>query len=152
MTKEQNMNPNFVSEVAEWNKANSDLISMLRPKLLALGGDCVSPQPDNFISRIIKNGRIFENMPIKLRKGEHNGCHRNVARLWTQRRARTQILGIGTGYGLSEDNMWRPHSWLFGKTKGQPCVIETTVPREAYFAVSFNSKGSDLFARLALAS
>jgi len=152
MTKEQTMNPNYVTEVAEWTKDNSDLINMLRPKLLAMGGDSVSPQPDQFISLIVKDGRIFEDMPIKLRKGEQNGCHRNVARLWTQRRARTQIVGIGTGYGLSDDNMWRPHSWLVGIAKGQPYVIETTVPREAYFGVSFNSKGSDLFANAALAA
>jgi hypothetical protein len=131
------MNPDYVTEVAEWSKANSDLINMLRPKLFALGGDSVSPQPDQFISLIVKDGRSFEDMPVKLRRGERNGC---------------QLVGIGTGYGLSKDNMWRPHSWLVGIAKSQPYVIETTEPREAYFGVSFNSKGSDLFARAALAN
>jgi hypothetical protein len=41
---------------------------------------------------------------------------------------------IATGYGLSEDGLWRQHSWLWNGKK----VLETTVPRTIYFGVMLN--------------
>jgi hypothetical protein len=41
---------------------------------------------------------------------EDSRCHENVARLWTDKR--WGLVAIGTGYALSEDGLWRRHSWV----------------------------------------
>jgi hypothetical protein len=94
------MKSNYAAEVDKWTKANSEWINMLRPKLLAIGGDRVSPQPEPFISLLAEYGEFFEDWPVKLHRGERNRCHTNVARLWIERRPRSRIVSIGIGYGL----------------------------------------------------
>jgi hypothetical protein len=43
-------------------------------------------------------------------------------------------LMIGSGFALSDDGLWRHHSWLLrGDT-----IIETTEPRDAYFGATFD--------------
>lgn len=41
---------------------------------------------------------------------------------------------LATGYGLSGDGLWRPHSWLIEPQNDGPArIVETTVGRLAYF-------------------
>ncbi len=48
--------------------------------------------------------------PVIYRPMEPSRCHRNVARLWTEKKKGSRLVGIGTGYALSDDGLWRRHS------------------------------------------
>ncbi len=76
---------------------------------------------------------------------EAGWCHRNVARVWVSRQP--GIVGIGTGYALSEDGLWRQHSW--GVLKNG--ILETTVARTKYFGVMLKGIAADSFADANLA-
>lgn len=54
-------------------------------------------------------------------------CHENVSELWLEKKS--GLVGIGVGYALSSDGLWRRHSW--GSRDGE--VVETTEPRTRYF-------------------
>lgn len=73
------------------------------------------------------HGRLWTGRVVR-RRGRPCDCHRNAAALWFAGRAG----GIGTGYALSDDGLWREHSWGLGLA-GE--LIETTEPRTAYFGV-----------------
>lgn len=112
-------------------------ILQLRDRLLKIGGEEVCmPFGEEDIDNILKYGQLWTNTP-KLMEGDPSQCHYNSCCLWN--RNRTDTL-IATGYGLSEDGMWRQHSWVIHmKTSGNR-VIETTVPRIAYYGYVMNNK------------
>jgi hypothetical protein len=72
---------------------------------------------------------------VRFVTGDDNGCHANVARLWID----GSVEGIGTGYALSDDDLWRQHSWGidFDHT-----VVETTSSRVTYVGVVLGERSS----------
>jgi hypothetical protein len=62
----------------------------------------------------------------------------NSAALWGKDTKRRQI---GTGYALSDDGIWRRHSWVLEGKR----LSETTVPRECYFGVVLSPEDSLCF-------
>jgi hypothetical protein len=102
--------------------------------ILASGGTAVVPPmaPDAMVHLLIKHGAIRVPSRVKFQRGERGGCHVNSARIflglkWKQAKAD----GIGTGYALSPDGLWREHSWAMAGD----VIIETTVLREKYWGV-----------------
>jgi hypothetical protein len=83
--------------------------------------------------------------PLQIKIMSKSRCHENVARVWT--RKRHGVLGIGTGYALSDDGLWRQHSWGV-RREG---VLETTVPRTKYFGLLLQEEEADGFADANLA-
>jgi hypothetical protein len=69
-----------------------------------------------------------------------------VAEIWTEERH--ELVGIGTGYSLSDDGLWRQHSWGL-RREG---ILETTVPRVKYFGVLLQHADADSFAMANLTS
>ena len=57
-------------------------------------------------------------------------CHEN-AEAFANKRKNYEVM---TGYALSEDGVWRYHSWNRNKETG--VVIETTSPRVMYFGIA----------------
>jgi hypothetical protein len=100
----------------------------LYAKLLAIGGERVVPMPDPHIDILLGRGEVFGNAAVKRVRGEPNRCHQNVALRHLLSRGRLKIC---TGYALSEDGLWRQHSWLHDGER----VLETTVARRVYFGV-----------------
>jgi hypothetical protein len=100
--------------------------------LLSMDGNkVVIPFDEKPISKLlIEQGRLVEVSRVDLKIGGRSACHRNSARYWNKHKQRTLI---GTGYALSEDGLWRRHSWC--QSKGGSVVIETTVERKVYFGV-----------------
>ena len=122
-----------------WNKEKRHAIKTLRAKLLAIGGDRISPQPHPDIRLLATHGRLM-GFPPKLKEMEPCHCHENVERLWNIRTPRSRLIGIATGYALTgddDDGMWRPHSWALSKTKGVISIIETTMIRAKYFGIAW---------------
>jgi hypothetical protein len=99
--------------------------------LLSLGGHLVVPPmyPDGMVRRLLVDGLRFSDVPLTVEEGEPNDCHGNVVRLWRGGKAM-----IATGYALSDDGLWREHSW--GVRDG--AVVETTEPRQCYWGVLIN--------------
>lgn len=120
----------------------------LTTKLLEIGGTRVSPQPEPRVEHILNFGRVRDH-PAKLKRGEPNRCHHNAARLWLKGSPKS-LAAIGTGYALSDDGMWRPHSWLVHRTRTGYGIIETTVLRECYFGLAIKGEGADKWAGVML--
>jgi hypothetical protein len=76
----------------------------------------------------------------KLKVMESSSCHQNVASVWTKKKF--GIVGVATGYALSEDGLWRQHSWGILRDG----VLETTEVRVKYFGVVFQGERADFFA------
>jgi len=69
-----------------------------------------------------------------------SSCHQNVAFLWTKRKF--GIVGIATGYALTDDGLWRQHSWGILRDG----VLETTEARLKYFGIVLQGERADFFA------
>lgn len=97
----------------------------LEKKLLSIGGEAVVPMPEDDLNLLLFIGHEF-NHPTRSIPGKASGCHQNVATLFQE----GMLRAAATGYGLSDDGLWRQHSWGLD-WKGN--LVETTVPREKYF-------------------
>lgn len=126
--------------------AKQPVLCALKELLLGLGGDqLVAPLvPDASLSLLVEAGFVMAG-PVFRRIMRESGCHRNVAEIWTSRRR--EIVGIGTGYCLSDDGLWRQHSWGI-RREG---ILETTVPRVKYFGVLLQQGDADMFSLANLA-
>lgn len=138
MTKEQKhlLNRRF-REAAE---QQPDL-EVLRRLLLGLGGIHIvaPPSPDAALPLLIDAGFVMAG-PVVRRTGKNSECHRNVAEMWVEKQHK--LVGIGTGYSLSDDGLWREHSWGVLREG----ILETTVSRVKYFGVLLQHGAADSFA------
>jgi hypothetical protein len=116
-------------------------IRALRRILLRIGGVqlVAPPNHDSILPTLIEAG--FTMSTPSARKPMRPGtCHVNISSLW-MRRLR-DIVGIGTGYALSADGLWRQHSWGV-RRQG---ILETTALREKYFGILLQGSDADSFA------
>lgn len=103
----------------------------LRQKLLAFAGEAICfPPYEEDLDHILNYGQFWVGSNAKLMRGEPSRCHANSANLWEQNKEATRIC---TGYALSEDGMWRQHSWLVWHKSRSNQIIETTAKRIAYY-------------------
>jgi hypothetical protein len=89
---------------------------------------------------------ICDGWPVVVKAGERSECHRNVAKIWQL--GKPHLAGIGSGYALSKDGLWRQHSWGLMREG----VLETTESREKYFGVLYSDTMADKFAAAVLRS
>ena len=132
--------------VQEVSRQQPEILT-LRAKLLGIGGAEIVALPltmgiDPFVPLLEIWGQVMER-PVTYRL-EPSQCHLNVARLWEERKKGSRLIGVGTGYALSDDGLWRGHSWGLNK-RG---IIETTVSRVKYFDLPFGGEGADRFCRV----
>jgi hypothetical protein len=112
---------------ADTLKQNPKLIP-LHTKLLEHGGNfAVLPVVEDDLDKLMEKGAIL-TFPVKLKKMAACACHRNAADLYRKNRRRYRIA---TGYGLSDDGLWRQHSWAIDTY--EKCIVETTTERLKYF-------------------
>jgi hypothetical protein len=100
------------------------------------------PEPD--LQLLISAGFVMAG-PVVQRAVRENRCHQNIAEVWAEKRH--GLVGIGTGYSLSDDGLWRQHSWGV-RRRG---ILETTVSRVKYFGVLLQRGHADAFAAANLA-
>ena len=70
----------------------------------------------------------MQSTKIILKLGERNRCHDNAQKLYQEHPNRYRLA---YGYALSEDGLWRQHSWLIRKSDN--AIMETTEKRLRYF-------------------
>lgn len=116
-------------------------IKMLRAMLLGIGGvELVAPSGfDSDVPRLIGSGLEMAGLE-RFEFMEASACHENVARLWIAKHR--GLVGIGTGYALSDDGLWRQHSWGIRRNG----ILETTRERVRYFGRALQRRDADLFA------
>lgn len=121
---------------ADWKKRVQDTnapalkdpaLAKLHALLLKHGGEeaIVGSQtfPAEEIQRLLTRGKYWDGK-AKFKKMRAINCHGNSRCLMEQ-----GLGEVANGFALSKDGLWRPHSWLVTPTG----LIETTVPRAAYF-------------------
>lgn len=111
--------------------------SGLCKRLLAINGSSVKlPDIEEDLNNILKYGQLWDSQ-AKLMKGRPSQCHANSCELWYNNQEDTVIA---TGYALSPDGIWRQHSWLIWIKPRTNMIIETTVPRLAYFGFAMTKE------------
>lgn len=107
----------------------------LRDRLLSFGGEeaCMAfEEPD--LDELLRYGQLWNGWSnVRVKKGRRCGCHENSARL--VKADETDSLAVATGYALSDDGMWRQHSWVVTTNQKGTQVVETTGRRLLYFGV-----------------
>jgi hypothetical protein len=117
-------------------------VRVLRELLLKLGGIelVVPPKPDPDLPDLLVSGQVTGGSVV-LKELEEGRCHENVAEMWVDKKY--DLTAVATGYALSEDGLWRQHSW--GIRNGE--IVETTALRLKYFGKSMHGSDADEFAR-----
>src|SRR3954453_21146479 len=95
---------------------------------------------DSDMPELVRNGLQMLGQ-VQYHRMQRSGCHRNVAKLWL--RVPRRLFANGTGYALSDDGLWRQHSW---GVKEDGTIVETTVVRLKYFGLVLRGRDADLFA------
>src|SRR5579884_3581908 len=91
----------------------------LRRRLIECGGEAIVPNEEPDLDIILMRGRFFGATQVTI-PGKPSACHSNVASLSP---AEYRIV---TGWALSDDGLWRQHTWALDAAD---CVVETTEPR-----------------------
>ena len=121
--------------------ANQPELEHLSALLLGLGGDfLVAPrQPDPDVPALLERGFLTFG-PVRMHLMNPSSCHQNIALVWRKREH--GIVAIATGYALSEDGLWRQHSWGILRDG----LLETTEERSKYFGIVLQDGDADDFA------
>jgi len=115
----------------------------LEQKLLSYGGKRVVYVGEPDLEELLSRGEVFEG-PSALIRGEPSQAHKNAARIWN---AGKLFYALATGYALSEDGLWRQHSWVLRRlpTTRQRRIIETTIRRVKYFGFVLTDAEAEVF-------
>ena len=82
------------------------------------------------MARILGAGALIDGAGARLYPGKPISCHENSAYFCLDN---PDCRAAMSGYALSEDGVWREHSWGVEKLSKGPRLVETTVPRLAYY-------------------
>ena len=98
-------------------------------RCLSFGGETVCmPNEDPDIMEIFTKGVFIYGDNATLIEMQASNCHENVMVLFEANPSRYAPM---TGYALSDDGVWRSHSWLVDLSTGT--LVETTKSRTSYF-------------------
>lgn len=123
--------------------------AILVSRLLALGGvQVVAPVGlDPHLDLLLARGRQWAAQS-RLQMAAPNACHMNAAYFYVSDPARYRIV---TGYALSDDSLWRQHSWVYDTAPRKRLrTIETTAQRIDYYGVELTLAEAAAFMRYML--
>lgn len=141
---QENINNNSSWARLNINKGTEHELAPLIQKLLTFGGaEACVPSIDLDTKLIMEHGQLWLDDGLKIFSGTTSQCHANSATLWDLNK---DTLLLATGYALSyDDGLWRQHSWCIKPTPSGGRVIETTLPRVAYFGFVMDEKLAEDF-------
>lgn len=114
----------------------------------AAGEAVIIAEQDADIDALLLRASFFLGTEITLVVGAESACHMNSAIFWLNHENSCHLM---TGYALSDDGIWRQHSWCLlykDLSSGEeiiPCVVETTVERLLYYGFKLNTDEATLF-------
>lgn len=131
-------------------------LAKLDIKLLSIAGGMLNPIFEEDLERILSRGVTLDGEFAHMMVGQASECHCNSARLWKQNEGSVRIA---TGYALSQDGLWRQHSWCVAPENPEMfiledidpdlpngwSVIETTDERLVYFGFIMNDEEMEDF-------
>ena len=110
--------------------------ALLRADVLAVGGVEVVPPmvPELHLAALLLDAVTEPGSTAVLVSGEISNCHENAHALFRAGVTPTglTVVALWTGYALSDDGLWRQHSWA---RSADDRIIETTTPRLIYFGI-----------------
>lgn len=116
-------------------------IKRLKRRLLEFGGEGFqydwflnSELTEEDVEALLSRGIAMDGRDAEVRRMTTSECHRNAAKLAARYPNRFSYC---TGLALSEDGIWRVHSWAVG-LDGR--IVETTEPRIKYFGYRLTPK------------
>lgn len=116
-------------------------LEKLKQKLLKIAGWAVilpeTNQPD--IEEYFTRGKKSHGKS-KLKLGLPSQCHHNSSLLWIKSKEKIKIC---TGFALSDDGVWRVHSWGLENNT----IIETTEKRLLYYGYVLSRIESAFFSQ-----
>jgi hypothetical protein len=93
--------------------------------------------PDSQIGELLDRGRYFPGARALMCRGEPSGCHANAAMMFVKSRGEARMA---CGYALSDDGLWRQHSWGIDSEDGR--ILETTDQRVRYYGYVMDDRES----------
>jgi hypothetical protein len=139
-TAKREYNSLLARRFRESSKAQPELRN-LRRILLKLGGEEIVPPPsrDPMTNFLIDFGIVFSG-PVVLKESGRCQPEHTLGRIW--RRRLHGVVGIGAGYALHDDGLWREH--FFGVLREG--VLEIFALKRKYFGLLLVSEAADAFA------
>lgn len=121
----------------------------LKNKLKPTGGfAAIIDDSDKALNTILSRGEFIQPEGAKYVAGFPNQCHYNSATYWNNN---SGICCLMTGYALSDDGMWRQHSWCLlqrdprSEEDIDDTVVETTADRLLYYGIRLTKEESESF-------
>jgi hypothetical protein len=115
--------------------SESPHLKKLHDLLVGIGGEAVvlwnGSNRERFVNDLIELGKAELAHEVRMQPGEPGDCHENSQRLTSEH---PQQYLLFTGYALSQDSVWRPHSWV--RDLETNSIVETTEKRVIYFGVA----------------
>ena len=113
----------------------------LKERLLGIYGKAVClPFTEPDLDDIMKRGELWRGYRALMCRGEPCHCHANSGELWLQHE---EDLAICTGYAMSDDAMWRQHTWCVQHEDDR--VVETTTRRVLYYGYRMTFEEAEKF-------
>jgi hypothetical protein len=131
LTAQTATNTQYHTNLEKYLNKNSAISNdELKARLFSIAGQTVNiPDIEEDLHNILTYGQLWTSKPTLMR-GKASQCHKNSCDLWYENKDKCVIC---TGYALSDDEIWRQHSWLIHIKPRSNLVIETTIPRLAYY-------------------
>ena len=104
--------------------------------LLQYGGARIAQLDPAWDDSILNGDLRPKDKALEKLDGRTSRCHGNSSGFWL---VFWPSYHLYTRYALSDDGIWRRHSWLEADMR----IIESTISRDAYFGVELS--GQDLF-------
>lgn len=124
----------------DWLEREPQLVQ-LRNELLSHGGVEVVPNKEPDLELILEQGDIIKPIEVLNYNMQDSQCHRNARALYLDD---ASVTDVGTGWALSEDGLWRQHSWAM---RGDE-LVETTQDRELYYGVILQGEELEQFIKM----
>ncbi|GAB6443979.1 hypothetical protein bcgnr5390_16910 [Bacillus luti] len=109
----------------------------LRERILSFAGKQVCMpfvEDEERLHQLETRGQIWYGEQSVFKQGAIALCHLNSAMICLENKMKgEENIHMASGYALSEDGMWRQHSWCVEVRESQNVIIETTDLRTLYF-------------------
>jgi hypothetical protein len=115
----------------------------LQSTLLRFGGIDVVDADNEDLAKILERAQLWYGDRIKMMKGRPSQCHANAAACWEANQGRAVLC---TGFALSDDGLWRQHSWLIHVKPRRNRLVETTEKMVVYFGFCMTPDEAEEFA------
>lgn len=133
-----------VDEIVRALCASDRRYNQLESTLLAIGGERMVWLPEPHLDHLLSRGKAFSEPVVFAKSRRPSECHRTSVRMYL---AEPGVYQIATGYALSDDGLWRQHSWLWKPSSGK-LYEPTPIKRDRYYGFLLTDEEAARFAQI----